>query len=324
MKHLICSLLVSLLLVPLAWSQTRAIKPVRIEAKTAQDESISYIYEESHALIIGVSEYNNGWSKLPGVKTDVMEVSRALEKNGFEVEVVEDPTLDELEIAIEDFIFDKGADPENRLLIYYAGHGHTMKLGYGGEMGFLVPADAPLPAKSNAIRFQRKVLSMQRIEEVAKSTSAKHVLFMFDSCFAGSVFLATRAAPSYIEVFTEEPVRQFITSGSADQEVPDISIFRRAFVDALKGSADFDKDGYLTGSELGTYIQRRTAEDWKGELTQQRNGFSNPVAFKTTFKGRRQEEKSKYWVYLQEADQGVSNLLMVVLKCRKSARHCLE
>ena len=87
-------------------------------------------------------------------------------------------------------------------------------------------------------------------------------------------------------------------------------------MDALEGSADFDKDGYLTGSELGTYIHKRTAEDWKGELTQQRNGFSNPVAFKTNFKGRRQEEKSKYWVYLQEADQGVSNLLMVVLKCR--------
>ena len=121
MKHLICSLLVSLLLVPLAWSQTRAIKPVRIEAKTAQDKSISYIYEESHALIIGISDYTNGWAKLPGVKTDVGEVSRALEENGFEVEVVEDPTLDELEIAIEDFIFDKGADPENRLLIYYAG-----------------------------------------------------------------------------------------------------------------------------------------------------------------------------------------------------------
>ncbi|MDG2197422.1 MAG: caspase family protein [SAR324 cluster bacterium] len=269
MKYLICSLLVTLQLVPLVWSQTRAIQPVHIEVQTAQDETISYIYEESHALIIGVSDYNNSWSKLPGVKTDVMEVSRALEKNGFEVEVVEDPTLDELEIAIEDFIFDKGANPENRLLIYYAGHGHTMKLGYGGEMGFLVPADAPLPAKSNAIRFQRKVLSMQRIEEVAKSTSAKHVLFMFDSCFAGSVFLATRAAPSYIEVFTEEPVRQFITSGSADQEVPDISIFRRAFVDALEESADFDKDGYLTGSELGTYIQKRTAEDWRGELTPQ-------------------------------------------------------
>ena len=283
MKHLICSLLVSLLLVPLAWSQTRAIKPVRIEATTAQDESISYIYEESHALIIGISDYTNGWSKLPGVKTDVGEVSLALEENGFEVEVVEDPTLDELEIAIEDFIFDKGADPENRLLIYYAGHGHTKTLGYGGEMGYLVPADAPLPKKGRDIAFQRSVMSMQEIEVYAKNTSAKHVLFMFDSCFAGSVFLATRAAPSYIEVFTEEPVRQFITSGSAEQEVPDISIFRRAFIDALEGSADFDKDGYLTGSELGTYIQKRTAEDWKGELTPQYGKLQDPNLNKGDF-----------------------------------------
>ena len=229
------------------------------------------------------SEYNNGWSKLPGVKTDVEEVSRALEENGFEVEVVEDPTLDELEIAIEDFIFDKGADPENRLLIYYAGHGHTKTLGYGGEMGYLVPADAPLPKKGRDIAFQRSVMSMQEIEVYAKNTSAKHVLFMFDSCFAGSVFLATRAAPSYIEVFTEEPVRQFITSGSADQEVPDISIFRRAFVDALEGSADFDKDGYLTGSELGTYIQKRTAEDWKGDLTPQYGKLQDPNLNKGDF-----------------------------------------
>ena len=86
-----------------------------------------------------------------------MEVSRALEENGFEVEVVEDPTLDELEIAIEDFIFDKGADPENRLLIYYAGHGHTKTLGYGGEMGYMVPADMPLCQKKAEISPSNEV-----------------------------------------------------------------------------------------------------------------------------------------------------------------------
>ena len=89
MKHLVCSLLVTLLLVPLVWSQTRAIQPVRIEATTTQDESISYIYEESHALIIGVSDYTNGWSKLPGVKEDLTEVQSALEDNGFEVQLLE-------------------------------------------------------------------------------------------------------------------------------------------------------------------------------------------------------------------------------------------
>jgi uncharacterized protein YjbI with pentapeptide repeats len=264
-------------------AQTRAIQPVRIEATTAQEESISYIYEESHALVIGVSNYSNGWSKLAGVKEDVIEVQWALEENGFEVQLLEDPNKQQLEATIEDFIFEKGANPENRLLIYYAGHGHTKTLGYGGEMGYLVPADAPLPQKGRDIAFQRSVMSMQEIEVFAKNTSAKHVLFMFEACFAGSVFQATRAAPSYIEVFTQEPVRQFITSGSADQEVPDNSIFRRAFVDALAGSADFDKDGYLTGSELGTYIQKRTAEDWKGELTPQYGKLQDPNLNKGDF-----------------------------------------
>ena len=109
MKHLVCSLLVSLLLGPLVWSQTRAIQPVRIEATTAQEESISYIYEESHALVIGVSSYTNGWSKLAGVKEDVIEVQRALQENGFEVQLLEDPDKQQLEATIEDFIFKKGS-----------------------------------------------------------------------------------------------------------------------------------------------------------------------------------------------------------------------
>lgn len=264
-------------------AQTRAARPVRIEAKTAQNEQVSYIYAESHALVIGVSRYTNGWSNLPGVREDVEEVSQALQANGFEVTRLEDPGLDELEQAIEDFIFEKGVESENRLLIYYAGHGHTMTLGYGGEMGFLVPSDAPVPQKGRDARFRRQALSMQRIEEVAKNTSAKHVLFMFDACFAGSVFLATRAAPAYIQQNTKEPVRQFITSGSAEQEVPDQSIFRRAFVDALEGKADYDRDGYLTGTELGAYIQKRTAEDWEGKLTPQYGKLQDPNLNKGDF-----------------------------------------
>ena len=85
-------------------AQTRAIQPVRIEATTAQEESISYIYEESQALIIGMSNYTNGWSKLDGVKEYVTEVQRALEDNGFEVELLEDPDKQKLVATIDDFI----------------------------------------------------------------------------------------------------------------------------------------------------------------------------------------------------------------------------
>ena len=71
--------------------------------------SLSYINEESYALIIGVSDYTNGWSKLAGVKEDVTEVQRALEDNGFEVQLLEDPDTQQMEATIEDFIFWKGS-----------------------------------------------------------------------------------------------------------------------------------------------------------------------------------------------------------------------
>ena len=68
----------TILAVSVLAEETRAVKPVRIEARTAQNETVSYIYAESHALVIGVSQYCNGWSSLPGVRKDVKEVSQAL------------------------------------------------------------------------------------------------------------------------------------------------------------------------------------------------------------------------------------------------------
>ena len=92
-------------------------------------------------------------------------------------------------------------------------------------MGYLVPKDAPNP-NQDPMGFELSAISMQNIETYARNISSKHALFVFDSCFAGSIFNVTRAIPKAIELKTARPVRQFITSGSADQEVPDQSVFR--------------------------------------------------------------------------------------------------
>jgi hypothetical protein len=54
---------------------------------------------------------------------------------------------------------------------------------------------------------------------------------------------------------TADPVRQFITSGTEDQQVPDVSIFRPQLVHGLASEADLDRDGYITGSELGLFLE---------------------------------------------------------------------
>ncbi|HEY5122777.1 MAG TPA: caspase family protein [Ignavibacteria bacterium] len=245
------SLSILLLSYQLIWSQEHIIQSISIKV----DSTTIELYKESHALLIGVSKYKNDWPDLPGVKKDMQLLQSALVKQGFNVELVEDPSKTELEKAIADFIFKYGQETQNRLLIYFAGHGHTIMTNYGEELGYIVPADAPNP-HDDLPGFKSKAIPMSQIEIYAKQIDSKHALFLFDACFSGSIFSMTRAIPDAINYKTLNPVRQFITSGSADEKVSDESIFRQQFITAISTDyADANKDGYLTGSELGEYLQ---------------------------------------------------------------------
>ncbi len=102
--------------------------------------------------------------------------------------------------------------------------------------------------------FKAKAIDMQMMDVYARRIECKHALFLFDSCFSGSIFALSRAVPASISYKTTYPVRQFITSGSAGETVPDESIFSQQFAAALDGEADTDGDGYVTGVELGEFL----------------------------------------------------------------------
>nr|VFJ61194.1 MAG: Caspase domain-containing protein [Candidatus Kentron sp. DK] len=241
------------------------------------------LYQESHALVIGVSGYRDGWPKLPGVQKDVQVVSQALRDNGFQVETVQDPDSGALKRAFEDFISRHGRNPENRLLFYFAGHGHTVKPKWGGDpMGYIVPRDAPDPQQDPG-RFEDLALPMQRIEEYALKIHAKHAIFLFDSCFSGSLFAITRSVPENISYKTLDPVRQFITAGGADETVPDQSIFRRQFIAALAGEGDRNRDGFVTGLEMGEFLQETVINYSKGGQHPQYGKIRNPYLDKGDF-----------------------------------------
>nr|NQU89156.1 SUMF1/EgtB/PvdO family nonheme iron enzyme [Bacteroidota bacterium] len=244
------SLHVWLLLTVFVSAQERGFQQVNLEI----DGQPTTLYTGSHALLIGISNYTSDWPDLPGVKDDIRTVKAALEKNDFNVTVIEDSDDREIEIALNDFIEEYGVDPDNRLLIYYAGHGHTMKAQDGRQMGYIVPANSPLPSV-NSSQFHRKAISMRKFDGWAREILSKHALFLFDACFSGSLFNLSRAVPAAISYNTSKPVRQFITSGSAEEQVPDHSLFREYFVKAITTSdADANNDGYLTGSELSSYL----------------------------------------------------------------------
>ncbi|HEX7312598.1 MAG TPA: caspase family protein [Pyrinomonadaceae bacterium] len=253
---------------------------------------VTSLYGESHALVVGISEYEH-WRPLPGVKVDVPEVERALKQRGFAVEVAKNEDLgsDRLHWRILDFIARHGGERENRLLIYYAGHGHRHRARDGSEEGFIVPKDAPLP-EDGASEPPSKVVSMRDLLESIKGAESKHVLFVLDSCYGGSLINAADAGaveprfveavaaareedpdssfyvPPHIRAKVRERARQIIASGTYKQQVPDDSEFRKKFVAGLTdesgGGADLDGDSYVTAPELGEYLQSNVARKSNG------------------------------------------------------------
>jgi len=256
--------------------ETSRGQSVRIKSESGKEISL---YSGSYALIIGVNDYTNGWADLPDVVNDMVEVKKALEAQTFSVETISNPTRTQFDAKVRDFIARYGQTKDNRLLIYFSGHGHTLQTNDNRqrELGYIVPADAPLPREDNVGIFKSYAVSMNEINNYAEQIEAKHVLFVFDSCFSGSIFKSRSGGiPEPIKDKTSEPVRQFITAGTEKQAVPAVSVFRRVFVNALKGEADTNRDGYITGVELGEFLHNEVTAQSKRLQTPQHGKILNP------------------------------------------------
>ena len=238
-----------------AMGETRGLKVVvRDQAGTSEEVDL---YQGSYALLIGASDYQSPqWPDIESIPDELDQVETILKAQGFSVSKYYNPTKRQMVGHFRDFIDEHGYDEGNRLLFFYAGHGYTRKKGNTNK-GYLVPVDAPSPLEDEK-GFQRKALSMSQILTWARESEAKHSLFLFDSCFSGTIFQSRALAepPKVIKKIVSLPVRQFITAGSAGETVPSQSTFTPAFISALEyGKGDLNEDGYVSGTELGLYLQ---------------------------------------------------------------------
>ena len=236
------------------------------------------LYAKSYALVIGIDNYTNGWPRLAGAIKDAETVAEVLKQQGFEVRLEKDLDRKSLTAVLEEWFIFAGQDPDARLLVWFAGHGHTIERKGFAPNGYIVAADAPSPFSqseperlSAESRFKERALSLTRFGEFMKEANARHVLVVFDSCFSGTIFHATRAAlPAAISRYTTLPVRQFVTSGTAGQKVSDDGQFRRLFIGAITGlepEANPNRDPYVTGNELGNFLQQKVTNLSAGRQT---------------------------------------------------------
>jgi len=221
------------------------------------------LYKASYALLISNGTYKNGWPKLeqPGRELDALGL--VLQKQGFMVRRVSDADSGQLNVALREFLFKVAKEPDSRVIVFFSGHGYTTKAG----MGYLVPTDAPDPSMGENA-FRELALPINELEVLAKETSSRHVLFILDSCFSGSIFTSKSfgrpdAATEKIALRQpyflgagQKPVRQFLAAGGAGERLPESSEFIPLLVAALTGTTTISQDGYLTGKELGLWIEQ--------------------------------------------------------------------
>jgi hypothetical protein len=128
--------------------------------------------------------------------------------------------------------------PEDNLLIFYAGHGVWLP---NEKKGFWMLADAVANDVNTWLPNKEVIDWLSRLQ-------SRHTLLITDACFSGSVF-RTRGfdpnAPSQVQQLMNKVSRTAITSGN-DTEVPDESVFMKYLIKALAEN----REKYLSAQKM--------------------------------------------------------------------------
>jgi len=218
------------------------------------------LYDSSWAVIIGINRYER-WPSLQYAVNDAEAVRDRLVALGFperNTTVLLDGQATKM--SIERVLGDqlrRQIGPNDRVFIYFAGHGQTEDLPGGGQEGYIVPVDGD---RSDLFST---CISMMDIRRFSERMAAKHVFYAIDACYSGLALMRAGGLnpqdQEYLQKMARFPSRQLVTAGSAGEQVVERGghgAFTRALLMALDGNADkLPPFGVLTGSELGNYLK---------------------------------------------------------------------
>lgn len=226
-----------------------------------------------YALIIGNQDYQI-LEHLQTPRNDAERAGQLLkDKYGFTVQVVEDANDVAMLRAINDL--NKVLQPNDNLLIYYAGHGTRLKTG-GNDAGYWLPVNAERPPDDTFW------VPNEQITAHLARLPARRVLVVADSCYAGllssdpgvNMFgTENQFSLDYVKYKLPKRTRLLLASGG-DKPVLDTggqgdSVFARAFLDVLGANA-----GILSTPSLFAQVQARV------KTGAARNNFTQVPEFK--------------------------------------------
>ncbi len=156
------------------------------------------LYRESWAVIVGIDNYPK-WPKLRYAVNDANGVKEILlRKFRFKPDHVitllnEEATREKILSVLGDTLSNpKNVQRDDRVFVFFAGHGTTRRLPSGRDLGYIVPFDA------DSENYQGQSISMTNFQDISESIPAKHVLFVMDSCYSGLALTRSGGISNYL------------------------------------------------------------------------------------------------------------------------------
>jgi tetratricopeptide (TPR) repeat protein len=276
-----------------AWSQQPAPKQqrdLRLEkeqpgAGSGQISGVSI--PRSYALVVGISGYENlPQRSLQFAERDAQAIYSILispEGGNFRAENVHrligaQATLAALRREIEQWL-PGAAKPEDRVLIYFAGHGFV----FNGK-AYLAPFDLD-PNNIAGTGYPMETLG----QVIGGKINARYKVLLTDACHSGAITPENSQAVNRSLLDLHSSL--FSLTASRDREASFESadwggghgIFTYYVVKGLEGEADQNADGIVTADELAEYVHRnvREATNARQNPTSERGSFdpNMPLAY---------------------------------------------
>jgi peptidoglycan/xylan/chitin deacetylase (PgdA/CDA1 family)/uncharacterized caspase-like protein len=261
-----------------SWDRSGLAPQMRGNDAAPPPPAVESPYRESWAVVIGIDQYQH-WPRLSYAANDAQAVRDMLvNRYRFKPEnvflLLDDQATRQNILSV---LGDKLGNPDlvkhdDRVFVFFAGHGATRKLPTGRDLGYIIPVEA------DPTSYEGQAISMTNFQDISETIPAKHLLFVMDSCYSGLALTrggTIASSQNYLAEISRRIARQMFTAGGADQQVADNgpsghSVFTWTLLQALDGRGDLNGDGVITASELAAYVAPAVSA-----LSQQTPAFGN-------------------------------------------------
>ena len=246
------------------------------------------VYTGSHALIVGINKSPNlpKEVQLKYAVNDAKEMRDVLvDYYGFaESDVIilldDKATLANIRTALDQLASRESVKSDDRILVYFSGHGQTVRDKSGNDRGFLIPSDGrvKLEDPSDITPYEQTCLPMQEVWNRLDPSPAKHIAVIADACFSG---LLTRPraldADESLSAYLTMSARQAISAGGRGQKTWETDeykhgVFTYNLLNELRNRAK-DKQRVFSMIDLFASIQDPVVRMSKGRQIPQYSPF---------------------------------------------------